>query len=268
MDNTTDNVKELRERLNNKVHLVLADGKYFERINPDVKEVQEKQFYTIGQGTIWVTNGKYVPIKTNSLGMKKTKKFTKRKIFNIHGVYEITADEDSLTGTFSELKCDYTDTDISKCQVNVKASILDQFTITTQVAVKVTDGELKFGLNSVTLYTVKGEKKKICDNNSCHILFTHTVSIYNTGIADKSTYITFQTTPGGVSNTVYKVDNTVDINQFKAAVAYFSSKKQTGSLTMRLNLDKDLFEYNPYVIINEKTKNIENNAFEITLLEG
>jgi hypothetical protein len=92
------------------------------------------------------------------------------KIFNAHGFYEITGDEDSLTGTFNQLECAYKDIDISKCQDNVKVKILDQFTISNQVAVKVDVGELKFGLNSVSLYPVKGEKVKLCDNG--HVIYS------------------------------------------------------------------------------------------------
>jgi hypothetical protein len=55
MDNTTPKLLKLRDLINNKVHLALAGGKYFERINPYMAEA--KQFYTVGQGTIWVANG-------------------------------------------------------------------------------------------------------------------------------------------------------------------------------------------------------------------
>jgi hypothetical protein len=258
MDNITPKLLRLRELINNKVNLVLAGGKYFERINPYMAET--KKFYTIGQGTIWVALGNIHTERTDSLKGKKI------KIFNTHGVYEIIADEDSLTGTFNQLECAYKDTDISKCQDNVGVKILDQFTISNQVAVKVDFGELKFGSNSVSLYSVKGEKEKLCDNGLCHIFFTETGKITKNNIANKTTQITIGKT-NSVLNTVYTLDNSVDINQFKALVTYLS--ENGFSLSMRLKFDTYLIDSKmPGEVKNYNTGVIENNAVKFELYDA
>jgi hypothetical protein len=257
MDNTTRNLLDLRKLINDKVHLVLAGGKYFERINPCIKKPQEKQFYTVGQGTIWVANGNTETEGTNSLEGNRI------KIVNTHGVYEITADEDSLTGTFNKLECAK---DISECQDNVTAKILDQFTITNQVAVKVNDGELKFGLDSVSLYPVEGKKEKLCGDGSCHVIFTHTGKIAKNNTANITTQITVGK-KDSLLNTVYTLDNNVDINQFKALVTYLSEKGFL--LTKRLKLDTYLIDSdNPDKFENFKTMDIENDAIKLNKHEG
>jgi hypothetical protein len=227
MDKTIDGrLNHLESILNKYVDLVLAGGGYYERTNPRVTETKNNQSYSKGDGIIWVTCG-------TEFEEKEPDERRNFIIRNHHGVFEITADSETLTGTFKQITCQNgskTPIQLLNCNDdNLQSKILDEFKVSQEIEIETDRGKLYFGRT-----TISSDKGKVCYYDSCRNYLIHIIGVNES--------ITITLVYGGLNN-MYILASIEDTNKVLAQIETlrnFLNKRKT-DLIIRLNLNYNYF---------------------------